>query len=73
MQIDPINEFSARAADNALRKVREYYELMRARQLAESNYLREIAEGIRQMELQRAKNQQMFDEFRRRLEALKFD
>lgn len=66
MQIDPINYSTSRAAANALEKVREYYEMLRAKQLAGANYLKLVGEGLEKMEAERIKSQRMFEEFRRR-------
>lgn len=65
MQIDPINLFAGRAASNAMERVREYYESLRARQLAGANYLKSVGEGLRAIEAERIKSQKMFEEFRR--------
>lgn len=65
MEIDPISAYAARSARNAMERLREYADLAEQRILFHANYLRDLAEGIRQMEIEQAKNAEFFDKYRR--------
>ncbi|MBI4659627.1 MAG: hypothetical protein HY735_12375 [Verrucomicrobia bacterium] len=65
MHIDPISSYNAYVAKNALDRLREYAELAERRILLHANYLRELGQGIKKMEMERAKNAELFEKFRR--------
>ena len=65
MQVDPISSYNSQVAANALERLRQYAELAERRILYHANYLRELGEGIQQMEAERAKNAALFEKFRR--------
>ena len=69
MRIEPINAFSERAAKVALQELRQYYTALAAKALADSNYLKELGEGLRKTESEGAKNEAMFAVFRNAAEA----
>ncbi|MBI2947307.1 MAG: hypothetical protein HYY23_06655 [Verrucomicrobia bacterium] len=65
MQIDPISSHYSPIAYNALDWLLEYAELAERRILFHVNYLRDLGEGVKQMEVERAKNDGLFHKFRR--------
>jgi hypothetical protein len=65
MYVDPISAANIRTAQNAIERLREYAELAERRILYHANYLRDLGERVRQMEIERAKSAELFDTFRR--------
>ena len=65
MYVDPISAMNIRTARNAIDRLKEYAELAEQRLLYHANYLRDLGEGVRLREIERAKNAELFDVFRR--------
>ena len=65
MYVDPISEMNVRTARNAIERLKEYAALAEQRLLYHANYLRDLGEGVRRMEIEQAKNAELFDKFRR--------
>lgn len=63
-RVEPIDSFTGQVAQNSRRRLQEQYEIARLEILRRSNYLKQLAEGIRIIEDQKARNVEFFAKMR---------